>query len=328
MLRQDNIINAPNASTGWTAFTTQQMTPPAGTTTAKIRLYGGTVAGATWYVDDITLSTVTPTQTTTSVWSYPNIHGDTQAVADAVGIKQGTTFTYDPYGNALTGIVDNQASEFDNGWLGQHQRSVEHQTGLTPLIEMGARGYNPTLGRFLQQDPIEGGTSNDYMYVADPIDFFDLNGLTGGGNKGKGSRYGNGRRQNTWPGTNLPTGGEYPFVPRKGDHGKPKKLPRGQGYIDASGNRWTIDKEKRNVGNTEWDVQHPDKSHTNVNPGGHITERIAIPSGSDTSASSTQSQDVIKNVGTGVAIAGTIYVAAKVLSPFCGPFVIVCAVAL
>ncbi len=111
------------------------------------------------------------------VWTYPNIHGDTQATADTTGTKQGATYTYDPYGRTLTTIVDNQAGNIDNAWLGQHQRPLEHETGLTPLIEMGARGYNPTLGRLLEQDPVEGGSDNGYDYVnGDPINDFDLGG--------------------------------------------------------------------------------------------------------------------------------------------------------
>ncbi len=52
------------------------------------------------------------------VRSYPNLHGDVQAVANAAGVKQGVTFIYDPYGQPLAGIVDNQAGEFDNaGWV-------------------------------------------------------------------------------------------------------------------------------------------------------------------------------------------------------------------
>ena len=41
---------------------------------------------------------------------------------------------------------------------------------------MGARQYSPILGRFLEIDPIEGGTANDYSYVNDPVNMADLDG--------------------------------------------------------------------------------------------------------------------------------------------------------
>ena len=48
---------------------------------------------------------------------------------------------------------------------------------MQPTINMGARPYQPALGRFLASDPIEGGTPNDYLYVADPINGSDLTGM-------------------------------------------------------------------------------------------------------------------------------------------------------
>lgn len=77
----------------------------------------------------------------------------------------------------LTSIPDNRDGKLDHGWLGQHQTPSENETGLQPLIEMGARTYNPILGRFLQDDPIDAGGCNEQDYVcADPINSKDLTG--------------------------------------------------------------------------------------------------------------------------------------------------------
>ena len=45
------------------------------------------------------------------------------------------------------------------------------------IIAMGARSYIPQLGRFLQTDPVEGGSADAYAYThGDPIDETDLTG--------------------------------------------------------------------------------------------------------------------------------------------------------
>jgi RHS repeat-associated protein len=110
------------------------------------------------------------------IWSISNLHGDTIATLASTGTVTGGPFTYDPFGNAQAGVPDNQIGSFDNGWLGKNQRPLEQQAGLRSVIEMGARIYDPAIGRFLSTDPIEGGTSNDYAYVRNPVDAFDLTG--------------------------------------------------------------------------------------------------------------------------------------------------------
>jgi RHS repeat-associated protein len=106
------------------------------------------------------------------VWSYPNVHGDVMAIADQAGLKQGTTRTYDPFGQGAP--PDNSAGNYDYGWLGSAQRPTEH-AGMLNTIEMGARQYVPSLGRFLGVDPVLGGSCNDYDYVCgDPRNGADL----------------------------------------------------------------------------------------------------------------------------------------------------------
>lgn len=59
-------------------------------------------------------------------------------------------------------------------YLGAKQRSTTLPTGV---IEMGARVYNPHIGRFVQTDPVYGGSANAYDYGdQDPVNNVDLDG--------------------------------------------------------------------------------------------------------------------------------------------------------
>jgi RHS repeat-associated protein len=86
----------------------------------------------------------------------------------------------------------NQADEFGvesgpaagrYGWLGGKQRSAE---ALDGVVLMGVRLYVPDLGRFLQPDPVPGGSASLYDYCsADPVNCFDLDGKWGWSNVAK-----------------------------------------------------------------------------------------------------------------------------------------------
>ena len=116
-------------------------------------------------------------------WQHPNLTGHRVATTNTAGAKVGATTVYDPDGNLQAGTLpDDKPGNFDAAWHGGGGVNLEHETGLHPMIQMGARQYSPILARFLEIDPVEGGVNNDYGYVGDSINQSDLTGMCGLGN--------------------------------------------------------------------------------------------------------------------------------------------------
>lgn len=92
------------------------------------------------------------------------------------------SYTYDPFGN----LTDNGGTTgSDLKYTGAYWDSQTGNPGSPPLYHIGTRYYDPTTGRWTQQDPIGGeimnpATVNAYTYAADdPINEIDPSGMLG-----------------------------------------------------------------------------------------------------------------------------------------------------
>ncbi|OIP86305.1 hypothetical protein AUK57_00840 [Candidatus Saccharibacteria bacterium CG2_30_41_52] len=126
--------------------------------------------------------TINPQSTSagSQIYSLTNMHGDVFATVNADGALTGVYIT-GPFGEKINvEQANNAAAGTTYGYLGQFQKLTESDIQLN-VMQMGARLYLPSLGRFLQVDPYEGGTPNSYVYMLNPVSQYDLDGTWGWG---------------------------------------------------------------------------------------------------------------------------------------------------
>lgn len=106
----------------------------------------------------------------TPVLQLADLHGD--IIGTAADSETESKFTAanetSEYGVPRTTVSEKYA------WLGAEGLATELPTGI---ISMGARTYVPQIGRFLQADPVPGGSVNSYAYTDDdPVNSSDPTG--------------------------------------------------------------------------------------------------------------------------------------------------------
>jgi RHS repeat-associated protein len=121
--------------------------------------------------------TAAESSTGSITYELPNLHGDVAGLADASGTILATA-DFEEFG------IPRSGSTTRYGWLGSHERAGDSTTGI---ISMGARIYDPEIGRFLQREPVlrfvlgdpdpaAGNDAYDYANQA-PLSGGDLTGL-------------------------------------------------------------------------------------------------------------------------------------------------------
>jgi RHS repeat-associated protein len=105
----------------------------------------------------------------TPILMLTNLRGDVVAEGPTSGTAPSWTGSFDEFGVQISG-----GSAREYGWFG----GSGLRTGGDPgVMQMGARTYLAPIGRFLQTDPIPGGSANAYDYAnQDPFNETDLDG--------------------------------------------------------------------------------------------------------------------------------------------------------
>ncbi len=98
--------------------------------------------------------------------------------ANGTALTKTSETAFDPWGVALNGI--NQVNSYQNRF--EFLNREKENTFNLNLIRLGARGYNPTIGRFDRTDPVIDGQEQFSLYhysFNNPVRFSDADGLMG-----------------------------------------------------------------------------------------------------------------------------------------------------